>query len=152
MPTTHSMNLLTIGVNIRAAILIECESYKFYLWLCRTANADERNTALLKRWRFNAPIRHKESRRPYRVVKNAPRVRPIFFLPRWIVKRLAFFQTSRWSLVKRFFYFAVIVPLRHIANLNRKGITTATTKKKSFIYKERITKLYYKVRKYIAKL
>lgn len=89
----------TIGVNIRAVILIECESYKFYLWLCRTANADERNTALLKRWRFNAPIRHKESRRPYRVVKNAPRVRPIFFLPRWIVKRLAFF--SDVSLISR---------------------------------------------------
>lgn len=46
------------------------------------ANVDERNTAPVKKRRFNALIRHKESERPYRVVKTR-RVRPIFFLPTW---------------------------------------------------------------------
>jgi hypothetical protein len=51
---------------------------------------------------FNAPIRHKESEGPQRVVKT-PRVRPIFFFQRGIVKRSpALFRLgSRRSRVQR---------------------------------------------------
>jgi len=97
---------------------------------------------------FNVPIRHKESEGPQRVVKT-PRVRPIFFFQRGIVKRspALFRHSARADLALN--APPPVLPRRCVtANSNRAGVIAATTKEPAS--RGSVTKLYCKMRKYHA--